>query len=225
MQLKLRPPYRNGVFDRGGDQVISTGATPLLVAAKSGDAKSVALLIKYKAMVDLPNMDGVTPLMAAAGVGHSFNPTRGRYKTDDEAVECLKLLKEAGGNVNAQNKQGMSALHAAASLGWDGTIKTLVANGAQLEALDSNGLTPIDYAVGRQPRGFLEPERTRKDSSYTILKDYVVASTGRAPKEFTGTLNRQTRGTGGAVDAVGNANNGRQQAAGGEQGAGGAPAE
>ncbi len=36
MQLKLRPPYRNGVFDRGGDQVISTGATPLLVAAKSG---------------------------------------------------------------------------------------------------------------------------------------------------------------------------------------------
>ncbi len=36
IQLKLRPPYRNGVFDRGGDQVISTGATPLLVAAKIG---------------------------------------------------------------------------------------------------------------------------------------------------------------------------------------------
>jgi ankyrin repeat protein len=26
-QLKLRPPYRNAVFDRGGDQVLSTGAT------------------------------------------------------------------------------------------------------------------------------------------------------------------------------------------------------
>jgi uncharacterized protein len=211
IQLKLRPPYRNGVYDRGGDQVISTGATPLLVAAKVGDAKSVALLLKYKAIVDLPNSEGVTPLMAAAGVGHSFNPTRGRYKTDAEAVECLKILHDAGGDVNAKVRgSNLTSLHAAASLGWDETIKTLVADGAQLEALDSKGLTPIDYAVGRHERGFLEPEHTRKDSSVTVLKDLIVASTGRAPKEFSGTLNKQTRGTGGAVDAVGNANNGKQ---------------
>jgi len=210
VQLKLRPPYRNGVYDRGGDQVISTGATPLLVAAKSGDAKSISLLLKYKAIVDLPNAEGVTPLMAAAGVGHSFNPTRGRYKTDAEAVECLKLLHDAGGDVNAKVRfSGITSLHAAASLGWDDTIKALVADGAQLEALDNKGLTPIDYAVGRHERQFLEPEHTRKDSSVTVLKDLIVASTGRAPKEFTGTLNKQTRGTGGAVDAVGNGNNGK----------------
>jgi hypothetical protein len=160
----------------------------------------VALLIKHKALVDLPNTNGITPFMAAAGVGHSFNPTRGRYKTDAEAVECLALLKEAGANVNAKTDQGLTALHAAASLGWDGTIKTLVADGAQLEATDNKGLTPIDYAVGRHERGFLEPEHTRKDSSVTILKDYIVAATGRAPKEFSGNLNRQTRGTGGAPD-------------------------
>ncbi|MEJ1965065.1 MAG: ankyrin repeat domain-containing protein [Gammaproteobacteria bacterium] len=200
IQLKLRPPYRNGVYDRGGDQVISTGATPLLVAAKAGDAKSVALLLKYKAIVDLPNTNGVTPFMVAAGVGQGSNPTRGRYKTDDEAVECVKLLKDAGADVNAKNDQGLTSLHAAASLGWDNTIRTLVADGAQLEALDNKGLTPIDYAVGRQERGFLEPEHTRKDSSVTILKDYIVAATGRAPKEFAGTLNKQTRGTGGAPD-------------------------
>ena len=45
LQLKLRPPYRNAVFDRGGDQVLSTGATPLLLAAKVGDAASVSLLL------------------------------------------------------------------------------------------------------------------------------------------------------------------------------------
>jgi ankyrin repeat protein len=209
-QLKLRPPYRNGVFDRGGDQLISTGATPLLVAAKVGDAKSVSLLLEYKAKVDLPNSDGITPLMAAAGVGHSFNPTRGRYKTDAEAVECLQLLHDAGGDVNAKVRfSGVTSLHAAAALGWDGTIKALVTDGAQLEAVDNKGLTPIDYAVGRHERAFLEPEHTRKDSSVSVLKDLIVASTGRAPKEFTGTLNKQTRGTGGAVDAVGNANNGK----------------
>ena len=49
-QLKLRPPYRNGVFDRGGDQVLSTGATPLLVAAKSGNNEAVKLLLKYQPM-------------------------------------------------------------------------------------------------------------------------------------------------------------------------------
>jgi ankyrin repeat protein len=180
--LKLRPPYRNGVFDRGGDQVISTGATPLLVAAKVGDFKSVALLLKHGAIVDLPNSNGVTPYMAAAGVGQSANPTRGRYKTDDEAVECLKLLKAAGANPNAASDTGLTALHAAAQLNWDNTIKKLVADGAQLEATERNGLTPIDYAVGRQPRGFLEPERTRQEGAYTILKDFIVASTGRAPK-------------------------------------------
>ena len=39
--LKLRPPYRNYIFDRGGDQVLSTGATPLMRAARNGDWKHV----------------------------------------------------------------------------------------------------------------------------------------------------------------------------------------
>jgi ankyrin repeat protein len=201
-QIKLRPPYRNGVFDRGGDQVISTGATPLLVAAKVGDAKSVELLLKYKAIVDLPTATGVTPFMTAAGVGQSFNPTRGRYKTDKDAVACMALLKDAGADVNRADAQGLTAMHSAASLGWDNTVKALVADGANLEPLDKNGLTPIDYAVGRHPRAFLEPEHTKKDSTVTLLKGYIVAATGRDPKEFAGNLNKQTRGTGGATGTI-----------------------
>jgi ankyrin repeat protein len=198
-QLKLRPPYRNGVFDRGGDQVISTGATPLLVAAKVGDVKSVELLLKYKAIVDLPTAAGVTPYMAAAGMGHSFNPTRGRYKTDDEAVACLKLLKDAGAEVNGVNTQGLTALHSAASLGWDHTVAALVSNGSDLEALDKQGLAPIDYAVGRHPRAFLEPEHVRHDSTVRLLRGYIVAATGRQPKEFAGNLNKSTAGAGGTI--------------------------
>jgi ankyrin repeat protein len=197
-QLKLRPPYRNAVFDRGGDQVLSTGATPLLLAAKVGDAASVALLLKHKARIDIANVDGVTPLMAAAGMGHSFNPTRGRFKTDAQAAECLKLLMAAGGDVNTVNEQKLTAMHSAASLGWNDTIKLLVDGGALLEAQDARGMTPIDYAVGRHPRAFLEPEHTRKEATITLLRNYIVAATGRQPKEFDGTMNVQTRGTGGA---------------------------
>ena len=197
-QLKLRPPYRNGVFDRGGDQVISTGATPLLVAAKVGDVPAVALLIKYKALLELPNSTGVTPLMAAAGMGHSFNPTRGRYKTDDDGAACVKLLKEAGARINVADADGQTPLHAAAEHGWDDTVKLLVADGAELQPKDKLGMTPIDHAAGKQPRQFLEPEHVPHQETMALLKGFIVAATGQAPIEFAGTLNRQTRGTAGA---------------------------
>jgi ankyrin repeat protein len=198
IQLKLRPPYRNAVFDRGGDQVLSTGATPLLLAAKVGDAESVKLLLRYHAKVNLPTSTGVTPLMAAAGMGHSFNPTRGRFKTDEQGAQVLKLLIEAGGEVNAQAGNGMTAMHAAASHGWNSTIRALVENGAELEPVDSKGLRPIDFAVGRHERAFLEPEHKRHEETIQLLTELIVKATGRAPKEFQGSLAQQTRGTGAA---------------------------
>jgi ankyrin repeat protein len=198
-QLKLRPRYRNGVFDRGGDQVLSTGATPLLLAAKVGDAESIALLLKYHAMIDLPNSEGVTPLMAAAGMGHSFNPTRGRYKTDEEAAVAVKLLKEAGASINGHDRGGLTALHSAAEHGWNDTLKLLVADGADLQPKDTRGLTPIDYAAGRHPRAFLEPEHVKHEDTMALLKGYIVASTGKPPIEFAGTMNVSSRGTGGAL--------------------------
>jgi ankyrin repeat protein len=197
-QLKLRPPYRNGVFDRGGDQVLSTGATPLLLAAKSGNNDAVRLLLKYHPMVDLPNADGVTPLMAAAGMGHSFNPTRGRYKTDDQAVDGVKLLQAAGAKIDSSARDGLTALHAASTHGWDNTVKLLVAGGAPLQPTDRMGLRPIDYAAGRQPRAFLEPEHVPNDTTVKLLTQYIVASTGQPPLVFAGNLNKSTQGTGGA---------------------------
>ncbi|HTB68061.1 MAG TPA: ankyrin repeat domain-containing protein [Steroidobacteraceae bacterium] len=197
-QLKLRPPYRNGVFDRGGDQVLSTGATALLAAAKSGNNDAVKLLLKYHPMVDLPNAEGVTPLMAAAGMGHGFNPTRGRYKTDEQGAEGVKLLQAAGASVTGADRGGLTALHAAATHGWDNTVKLLVASGAPLQPTDRLGLRPIDYAAGRQPRAFLEPEHVPNDSTVKLLTDDIVAATGQKPLVFAGNLNRSTQGTGGA---------------------------
>ena len=197
-QLKLRPPYRNGVFDRGGDQVLSTGATALLAAAKSGNNDAVKLLIRYHPMLDLPNAEGVTPLMAAAGMGHGFNPTRGRYKTDDQAAEGVRLLQAAGASITGAARDGLTAMHAAATHGWDNTVKLLVADGAPLQPTDRLGLRPIDYAAGRQPRAFLEPEHVPNDSTVALLTQFIVAATGQKPLIFAGNLNRSTQGTGGA---------------------------
>jgi ankyrin repeat protein len=198
IQLKLRPQYRNYIFDRGGDQVLSTGATALLRAAKGGDIPAVKLLLEYKALVDLPNEDGVTPLMVAAGMGHGANPTRGRYKTDAEAAECSRLLIAAGAAINGRARGQLTALHSAAMQGWDGTLKVLVDQGAELEAEESKGLTPIDYAAGRYDRAFLAPEPKPHESTIALLRDYVVKATGRPPKEHLGAKPQQTRGTGAA---------------------------
>jgi ankyrin repeat protein len=102
LQLKRRPPYRDVPQDRGGDTILAQGATPLLRAARAGDAPFVDLLLKRNALVDLPSKEGVTPLMAAAGVEFGTRVTRGRNRTNEGVLATMALLVAAGANVNAR---------------------------------------------------------------------------------------------------------------------------
>ena len=144
-QLKLRPPLRNIVFDRGADVMLSAGATPLLRAARSADVDAIKLLLQYNALIDLDNTEGVTPIMAAAWKGG----TRGKFKTEQQAAAALKLLVEAGGDINQTDKFGRTALHGATRQGWNDVVRSLAMLGADLQAKDINGLTPYDYATGK----------------------------------------------------------------------------
>jgi ankyrin repeat protein len=114
IQLKRRPPYRNVPQDRGGDAILSQGATPLLRAARAGDAPFVELLLQHGALVDLPSNQGVTPLMAAAGVEYGLRVTRGRNRTEDGVLKTMQLLLDAGADINAREltePKGDSAAH------------------------------------------------------------------------------------------------------------------
>ncbi len=102
IQLKRRPPYLNVPQDRGGDTILSQGATALLRAARAGDAAIVELLLEHGALVDLPSAYGVTPLMAAAGVEYGLRVTRGRHRTDGGVLATLQLLIDAGADIEAR---------------------------------------------------------------------------------------------------------------------------
>jgi ankyrin repeat protein len=154
-QLKLRPPYRNVIFDRGSDNAVLTiGATPLLRASKAGDnPEAMRLLLERGALVDLPNVDGITPLMTAAGMGHTASASRGKFNTEADSITAIPLLLKAGADVNARASDGQTPLHSAAQKGWNKVVTLLVENGADLNAKDNRGRTALDYAKGNSGGG------------------------------------------------------------------------
>jgi ankyrin repeat protein len=93
--------------------------------------------------------DGNTPLMAAAGIGHrSYQPRRPRADRSPSAEAAVKVLVEAGADVNALNEADYTALHAAAFRGWNEVVQYLVEHGANINARDYKGRTPFRIAEG-----------------------------------------------------------------------------
>lgn len=148
-QLKLFPPFRQIGSDRGADLLLTVGTTPLLRAAKAGDVAAMKLLLAHGAKVDLPNSLGVTPLMAAAGLGSNEIDTRGKYVTEKDAIAAIELLVGAGAQINALDNIGRSALYGAAYWGWNDVIKYLVEHRADPGIKDAHGHSAVDMAMGR----------------------------------------------------------------------------
>jgi uncharacterized protein len=169
-QLMVAPPLRNAVLDRNADQMITTGATALLRATRGADMPVMKLLLAHGALVDLPNVDGVTPFLAAAGAGRNMPATRGRFRTEAEAIATAKLLQASGANVNAATHSGETALHSAGLRGWSDMVSYLAQCGVNLDAEARSGLTPLDYAMGRYQPGFLEPKPIPFTATAAVLR-------------------------------------------------------
>ncbi len=166
VQLKLLPPYRHIGDDRGCDLMLVTGTTPLLRAAKTFDTAAIALLLDHGANVDLPNDGGITPVMAAAGLGsvecdpRGYGPGIPHYlapDTEAKSIAALELLLDADANIDARTlsgragarSPGRTALFGAAFWGWNDVVDYLVERGAKIDVAERSGLTPVDAALGR----------------------------------------------------------------------------
>ena len=115
---------------------------------------------------------GVTPLMAAAGIGTGGTGAGNagilaRGDAQGRAVAVIQMLLKAGADVNARitdtsshtawiarpstmtNRQGQTALFGAISHGWTQVAKFLLDNGAKTDVKDAKGRTVLDALDGK----------------------------------------------------------------------------
>jgi uncharacterized protein len=169
-QLAFKEPSRGGRENRFRDDLLTTGATPLLRAAQTYDNEAVRLLLEHGALVDLPNASGVTPFMAAAGVGtRTAGGVLGPGAPANVvalSLETMEILRKAGADVNARitdvtsltariartntltGRQGQTTLFFAAESGRTDVVKYLLEHGATIDVRDDAGKTPVDVAKG-----------------------------------------------------------------------------
>jgi uncharacterized protein len=180
-QLDLHGPSRVLMSGRFSDEPLRTGATPLLRAAISHDNVVIKLLLQHGALVDLPNINGVTPLMAVAGLGlpggaRAIAPDRRGDSSANQqanAIRTIAVLLEAGANINARltdtsshtariarsssmtNRQGETALYGAIYRRWTQVVQYLLQHGANVNVVDDKGRSPLAAATrGFGERGF-----------------------------------------------------------------------
>jgi len=124
------------------------GATPFLLAAKAVDVPLMRALLEAGADPSLPNADGTTPLMVAAGVG-IWAPGESPG-TEEEALAAVQLLLEVGGGrVTDVDANGNTVLHGAVLRGGSiPLVKLLAARGASLDVKNDKGWTPLTIAEG-----------------------------------------------------------------------------
>ena len=175
---KVNTRLAKGPSGRG--KLNHTGATPFLLASRTADLPYMTLLVELGADPLVPNKDGCTPLMAAAGIG-TLAPDE-EAGTEEECLAAVQYLLDRGADINTVDKNGETAVHGAAYKSLPKMVQFLVLHGAKVEVWnrkDVYGWTPLLIAQGYRPGNF-------KPSAETIkaIED-VMRAAGVTPPEPT----------------------------------------
>ncbi len=160
------------------------GATPLLLAAEINNFSAVLALLDGGADPLIPTQTNTTALMMAAGAGSSVAEERAAEERAT-AIETVTRLVELGTDVNGVGHFGWTALHSAAYQGLDDVIEYLVRHGANPDAMDGFGQTPLSicYTIVTEGMGdaYTQTPRTFRRKTADLL-----LALGATPLEASG---------------------------------------
>jgi len=126
----------------------------------------------------LANADNSTPLMAAAGLA-SRSPGEDPG-TESETLEAVQAALDLGADINAVDKNGETAMHAAAYKNLPKVVKFLAAKGARIDLWNRNdkfGWTPLAIAVGYRFGNFKPSPETE-----AAVREVMIAAGVTPPK-------------------------------------------
>ena len=118
--------------------------------------------------MDLPNASGITPLMAAAGVGVSPNTSRAKKKTEATSIEAARLLDR--GRSRRQQSHARPAQDSHGSEGPRGDVRLHLPDGVRLR------VPSAERQDGVARRG---AERLERDGSFSSAERRRAAGSGR----------------------------------------------
>jgi ankyrin repeat protein len=126
------------VTENGGGMTLQgPGAGSVLIyAADSGNPEMVREILRYEPKLELRDREGKTAMFAA---GDYLDSDR-----DGARVECVRLLAQAGADVNARDDNGNTPLHETFITDVEEELLKL---GANVNARNNDGETPIFTTV------------------------------------------------------------------------------
>ncbi|XP_063235867.1 protein phosphatase 1 regulatory subunit 16A [Bacillus rossius redtenbacheri] len=133
----------------------------LLEAAARNDIEEVRRLLMKDVNPDSTNEDGLTALHQCC---------------IDDNEEMMKLLVDYGANVNAEDSEKWTPLHAAATCGHLHLVRYLISRGANLLAVNADGNMPYDICEEEAALDYIEGEMARRGVTQELI-DETRAST------------------------------------------------
>ena len=122
------------------------GNTPLHEAAHLGYVELAALLLQHGADRKVANHKGSTPLHFMCYCELPTDPEKAAVMSQ-KSIALVKMLVEAGAEVNALDSQGISPLLACCVSGRMDIITVLIALGADPKLTDNKGRTAYDIGT------------------------------------------------------------------------------
>lgn len=127
-----KPAKKVKTTSKDNPEILRRKIIAFFKAVLSGDAKSVAILLKF------------SPKLA------HIHDAKGRQAlhlaTSKNKVDTIEILLAAGADINARDSKGNTSLHISVMEGNYECFEHLIAKGAKINIENNQNLTPIDLA-------------------------------------------------------------------------------